>query len=212
MGRKRFGLKIAGVVGLVLVAALVASEVSRGYLKSAAAERFRNEQGFYTPAFRVGDPAPDFTLPDAAGRRHSLSSLVRQDTLLCFLCGCAYCRTMQIYLKEMLDSLGDRAPKVVSVTTAPPEAEAAWRRDTELEQVMLYETKASGKPVTNEYRGDPCPRLFRMDADRRVTWIGPSPAQVRNLDALGEAIARNLGYRIPSGVGGGARGGQPVDD
>jgi hypothetical protein len=197
MRRKRAGLRIAGLLGLVLVLALVVGELSRSYLKGAAEEQFRQRYGYYTPPFRRGDLAPDFTLPDSSGKQHSLSSLVHQDTMLCFLCGCARCRTMQTYLAEMLRSLGPRAPKVLSVTSAPPEAEAAWRRDTKLDQILLYETKESGKPVTELYRSDPCPRLFRLSADRRVTWIGPTPVRLASLDAMGEAVAHNLGYRIP---------------
>jgi hypothetical protein len=202
MRRKRAGLRIAGLVGLALVLVLVAGELTRSYLHDAAGERFRQLYGAYTPPFREGDPAPDFTLPDGSGRRRSLSSLVRQDTMLCFLCGCDHCRTMQIHLGEMLRSLGPRAPEVLSVTSASPEGEAAWRRDTKLDQILLYDSKASGKPVTGLYRGDPCPRLFRLGADRRVTWIGPSPARLARLDALGEAMARNLGYRFPPGRAG----------
>jgi peroxiredoxin len=197
MRRKRAGLRIAGVLGLALGLGLVGSELARGYLEGAATERFRDLHGYYTPPFRQGDVAPDFTLPDSSGKRRSLSSLVHQDTMLCFLCGCDRCRTMQMYLGEMLRSLGPRAPKVVSVSSAPPESEAAWRRDTKLDQIILYDSKESGKPVTELYRGHPCPRLFRLDADRRVTWIGPSPARLANLDLLGQAMARNLGYRIP---------------
>ena len=202
MRRKGAGLRTAGLVVGVLVLVVAAGEVARSYLQETAGERFRNTHGYYTPPFRQGDLAPDFTLPDSTGKRLSLSSLVREDTLLGFLCGCAHCRTMQTYLGEMLRSLGPRAPKVLSVTSAAPEAEEAWLRETKLDQILLYDSKESGKPVTELYRGDPCPRLFRLDADRRVTWIGPSPARVASFDAMGAAIARNLGYRIPQGGAG----------
>lgn len=197
MRRRGGGLRTAGVVGLVVLAALVVGELARGYLQDAAADRFRELHGAYTPPFRPGDPAPDFTLPDRSGKQHSLSSLVRRDTILCFLCGCDHCRTMQIHLGQMLRELGPSAPGVVSVTSAPPEGETAWRRDTKLEQVLLYDSKESGTPVIDQYRGHPCPRLFRLGPDRRVTWIAPSPAQLATMDLLGEAVARNLGYRIP---------------
>lgn len=196
MGGRRTPLRTAGLVAGAAVLLLAAGELARGYLKQVGNERFRQVHGFYTPPFRRGDPAPDFTLPDAAGRRHSLSRVVRQDTLLCFICGCDRCRRMQIYLGQMLRSLGSRAPKVVSVSKAPPESDAAWRRDTRLDQLVLYDSRKDNTPVIELYRGDPCPRLFRLDADRRVTWIGPSPAQV-SLDTLGEAMAKNLGYHLP---------------
>jgi peroxiredoxin len=198
MPRRRVNLKLIGLAAVALVGALVGSELLRGYTKGVADEQFRSNHGSYTTPFRVGDLAPDFTLPDSSGKQRSLASLVHQDTMLCILCGCDRCRTMQTRLGIMLRSLGARAPKVVSVTSADAAADAAWLRDTKLEQVLLHDSKEQGKPVTELYRGHPCPRLFRLAADRRVTWIGPSPAQLRTLDALGESVARNLGYTIPS--------------
>lgn len=198
MPRRRVSFKLVGLAALAVVAALVGSELLRGYAKGAADEQFRSTHGFYTPPFQVGDLAPDFTLPDGAGKSHSLASLVKQDTMLCFLCGCDKCRTMQMRLGIMLRSLGDKAPRVVSVTSADPEADAAWLRDTKLDQTLLHDSPAKGKPVTELYRGHPCPRLFRLASDRRVTWIGPSPASMTSLDALGEAVARNLGYKPSS--------------
>jgi peroxiredoxin len=192
-------VRILGVVGVLLIPAVVVGEAVHSWLADAAVPPARETRDAYTPGFGKGDLAPDFTLPDAAGRRHSLSSLVHGDTMLCMLCGCEKCQTMQIYLGQMLRSLGPRAPHVISVSAAPPEQEAAWRRDTKLDQVLLYDSKANGSPVIEQYRGHPCPRVYRLDADRRVTWIAPSPARLATLDLLGEAIAHNLGYRLPPG-------------
>lgn len=193
-GRKQ-GQRLA-LAAFLIIGALIVFDVGQRYLGAVRESRVRDVTGDWRPPFRVGDLAPDFQLPDAQGRQHSLRSELRGDTLLCMLCGCEQCRQMQTYLGVMIRSLGSRAPAVLSVTTAPPEAEAAWKRDTKLSQVMLYDSKEAGKPVIQQYRGDPCPRVYRLAADRRVTWIGPSPAVVGTMDEFGEALARNLGYRL----------------
>lgn len=197
--RRNQGRRLA-VAALLVLGALILFDVGRRYLTTVRDEEVRSVAGDWRPPFRVGDPAPDFELPDASGRRHSLQSELHGDTLLCMLCGCDRCRQMQTYLGVMLRSLGSRAPSVVSVTTAPADAEAAWKRDTKLPQVMLYDSKEAGKPVIQQYRADPCPRVYRVAPDRRVTWIGPSPAEVGTMDQFGAALARNLGYTLPSGT------------
>lgn len=180
------------LTSLIVLLALVGYDLTRKFFSDSSEARFRATQGENTPRFREGDLAPDFTLPDSKGADHSLASLVKGDTLLCFLCGCGHCRHTQTYLTRVLKQMGARAPRVVSVTTAPAQMEAAWRRDTGLEQTLLYESKANGSPITTMYRGHPCPRIFRLRADRHVAWIGPSPAEVNDMKDVGMAMAQNL--------------------
>ncbi|MGV3720904.1 MAG: peroxiredoxin family protein [Actinomycetota bacterium] len=180
------------VAGALMLALLLGLDLAMKHFADTADAQFRATHGDYAPRFQEGALAPDFTLPDNKGQMRSLASLVKGDTILCFLCGCSHCRHMQTYLTGLLKGMGDRAPAVVSVTTAPVEMEEAWRRDTGLAQTLLYEPKTDGSPVTAMYRGHPCPRVFRLDGDRRVTWIGPSPGEVNRMQDVGEAVARNL--------------------
>jgi hypothetical protein len=146
------------------------------------------------PAFRVGDLAPDFTLPDRSRKARSLSGLVRRDTLLCFTCGCSNCLELDTYLAAIVRRLGNRAPAVLNVTLTQPDREASWERDTGLRQTFLYVKRDN--PVFREYRGHPCPRIYRLRADRRVAWIGPSPLAVRSMQTLAGMLAVELG--LPS--------------
>lgn len=146
----------------------------------------------YVPAFQVGEPAPDFTLPDAAGQTHRLSELVHRDTVLCFACGCSKCLDVQTYLGLLVKRMGTRAPDVISVTTMPRDRDETWRRDTRLKQRLLYEQKEG--PVVAQYRGHPCPRIFRLRGDRTVAWIGTSPGDVEFLQVIGNEMAENLGF------------------
>jgi peroxiredoxin len=151
------------------------------------------------PGFKEGEKAPDFTLPDAAGKKRRLAELVKGDTLLTFSCGCSNCRDVQAYLGKLRAQMGGKFPAVVTVATSPPEAEKSWIRDTELPQTMLFDNVQT-KDVGNLYKGHPCPRVFRLDADRTVTWIGPSPRELpspMNMEPMGYLVANQLGFEAP---------------
>lgn len=170
----------------VLLAAAVAGVVAHAQSPSNAVQR-----PFPDPSFRTGDLAPDFSLPDRSGKARRLSELARGDTLLLFTCGCANCLALETYLARLIRQLGNRAPRVVDVTLTSPEQEAARRRDTGLRETPLYIRREN--PVFQEYRGHPCPRVYRLNPDRRVAWIGPSPRAVRSMRAIAEALAVELG-------------------
>ncbi len=181
------------------VLSVIGGELVRATIQEAARERLR---GAVTgteapnlasdPAFRVGDVAPDFTLPDRTGRRQRLSAMVRSNTILCFICGCASCEDLQTYLGLLLKKMGAKAPRVVSVSTMPRDSEASWLRRTRLSQSLLYEAKDG--PVMTQYRGHPCPRIYRVDKSRRVTWIGPSLREVPSMRTMGLSMAGGLGF------------------
>lgn len=144
------------------------------------------------PPFKVGDPAPDFELPDRTGKRHRLSSMVRRDTLVCFTCGCANCLDLQTYLAMLLKRMGKKAPDVITVTTMPREREETYIRDTGLKAPYLYEPKKG--PVMALYRGHPCPRVYHLRGDRTVAWIGSSPEESQFLQLVGNELAEHLGF------------------
>jgi hypothetical protein len=193
---------LLGGLGVLLL--LVGSELGRRFLIAPPARpqpvpvSAAAPSGRFNPAFKVGELAPDFTLPDASGTKRRLSELVHRDTLLCFACGCAQCLDIQTYLGILKQRLGPKGPDVISVTTMPVEREQTWVRDTSLKQTFLYETKNG--PIMALYKGHPCPRLYRLKADRTVSWIGSSPLDEPELERLGHEMAANLGFP-PEGGG-----------
>jgi peroxiredoxin len=181
------------LLGILLV---IAVDVGRTYLfPPGQAQALAEARRSLEPEFKVGDPAPDFTLKDVSGKSHTLSKSVKGDTMLFFACGCANCRAMQTYLGRLQRQVGDRFPEVVSVTTMVPEAEVAYRRDTKLDQTILYEERNG--PIMEQYKGHPCPRMFRVDGSRKVTWIGRSPAEERQIPVLAYEMAETLGFQSP---------------
>ncbi len=149
------------------------------------------------PDFKVGDPAPDFALPDSKKKMRKLSELVDKKTLLFFACGCSNCRQIQSLLADMRRNKPGSVPPVITITSAPPEAEEAWLRDTKLEQTMLYHRAGVSPDPMTIYRGKPCPRLYIVNADRTVKFIGMSPSQMAGMYPIGAQIAKELGTQMP---------------
>jgi len=152
------------------------------------------------PAFKVGDPAPDFVLPDERGHPRRLTELVKGDTILTFSCGCNHCREFQSYLAQLYKTLGSKVPAVISINTTHPDAHEAWLRETKLKQTFLYGKHSA--PELLPYRGAPCPRAFRLDGEAKVRYIGPSPAQpATNYVSVAYDMAEELDFKIPGRPG-----------
>jgi hypothetical protein len=177
---------------MAVVGLLVVVDLGRRLIADATVPVAPRPSHQFDPSFRVGDPAPDFTLPDHNGTPHKLSELVRRDTLLCFACGCANCIDLQSFTAIMLQRLGKKAPDVITVTTMPTDREETYFRDTRLKQRLLYERKEG--PIMKLYQGHPCPRVYRLAADRTVTWIGSSPGESQQLRRVGLQLSAELGF------------------
>ena len=181
--------------GLVTVTAV---DLGRRYFAPPASEATAATQKpeklrEYVPEFEVGDPAPDFTLADSKGKKHTLSQLVKKDTLLCFLCGCGNCRQIQAYMGTMLRRMKERAPQVIGVTTQNVEYEEAYLEQTKLPQTLLYMDKPAAE--IKAYKGHPCPRVFRLKPDRTVEWIGPSIREL-GMETGTEEMTQQVGLQL----------------
>jgi peroxiredoxin len=143
----------------------------------------------------VGETAPEFTLPDNRGNQVSLSKLVKGDTILGFYCGCNNCRSIVTYLGELKKKMSARKVDFIGVVTFKPDYEKAWIRDTGLHEKLLYDSKATA--VMDIYEGHPCPRVYRIDANRKIEWVSPSPRDLPLMPEFGRLIASDLGFSSP---------------
>lgn len=180
---------------LTLVIAVIGIEATR---KALAGDKVAADPGAPPEKIKVGEVAPDFTLPDHTGKDKSFSELVAAPTMLTFSCGCSSCRTMETYLGKLQKAKKD-LPPVVTVTSADPVAHKAWVRDTELKGEMLYD--GSGTPVMEMYEGHPCPRIYLLDGQRKVTWKSKSlseyPMPELGMEEMSRDITRLLGFSTP---------------
>lgn len=127
------------------------------------------------PAARVGQPAPDFTLPDSTGREHSLSSLRGKLVVLEWTNpGCPF---VQRHTRE--HSM-DRARQAVdaqrlvwlgvdSSNFVTPASLETWRRDNHLPNAILLDP--SGR-VGHLYGARATPHMFVIDARGILRYAG----------------------------------------
>jgi peroxiredoxin len=125
---------------------------------------------------RVGQEAPDFTLPGMDGRQRRLYDFIGTRTVLTFLCGCARCQGMVHTLNEMEEYRDDKPPyQHLAVARMDPEALPRWIEDTGYEGFVFVEVKDG--PVMTRYQGEPCPRIFVLDPDFAIVHVTPSPEE-----------------------------------
>lgn len=195
--KKRWSANTWVVVVLFTLIGLISIDIGRHLMMGDQPEPEEPKRSTSTtPTFKVGDKAPDFTLPTKKGERMSLSQLVKGDTMLWFTCGCSNCREMQTYTAGLVKRLGSKAPKVINVTTMVPDREETWYRDTQLKQTVLYEGGGDSSKLGETYHGHPCPRVFRLKPDRTVALIGMSPATTPDMNVIATEIAHNLGFQF----------------
>lgn len=204
--RKRWNANTWVVVILFTLIGLIAFDIGRQMLQAAAEKAEPPAPTSMAPDFKVGDKAPDFTLPDAKKQPVTLSKLVKGDTLLWFTCGCNNCMEVQEYMGQLSKKLGPKAPAIVNVTTMLPDREETWLRDTKLKQTIVYEPSGQG-PVGTQYKGHPCPRYYRIKPDQTVAVIGESPHTITDMKLMARNLASDLGFAPP---GSNAAGGRPV--
>lgn len=196
--RKRWNANTWVVVILFTLIGLIGIDIGRQMLQASAEKAAPNAPPVsMKPDFKVGDPAPDFTLPNAKQQQVTFSKLVKGDTLLWFTCGCSNCLEVQEYMGKLSKQLGAKAPDIINVTTMLPDREETWLRDTKLKQTIVYEPNSQG-PVGVQYKGHPCPRYYRIKGDRTVATIGDSPREVKEMTVFAANLAKDLGF-APAG-------------
>lgn len=154
---------------------------------------------------RVGDPAPDFALPDDEGNVLRLSDLCREHVVLLLFYPADFGMICSIQMGELRDMHGEFLAAGVTVLplgTNSIRSHAAWKESMRLPFPLLADEDAR---VTREWhmacddddllRNRACRGAFIIDRDMvvRYRWIPPTPHQGPDVPALlreASAIAR----------------------
>jgi len=152
----------------------------------------------------LGTPAPDFRLPDTAGRVVSLADFAGRPALLViFLCNhCPYVIHLRAGLARLARDYAARGVAIVGINANDPERYPADSPDR-----MAAEVKVAGyvfpylfdatQEVAKSYRAACTPDFFLFDADRRLVYRGQfddsrpgngKPVTGRDLQAALEAV------------------------
>lgn len=114
------------------------------------------------PAVRIGEPAPEFTLPDLDGKNVSLAEYHGRRTMLLFWNpGCGFCQQMLQDLRTWEVQRSAGAPEVVVISTGA----AQENRVMGLRSPMLLDSSMS---VGQRYGAMGTPMAVLVDAEGRV--------------------------------------------
>lgn len=169
--RRREWLWLLGAALAVLIATL-----PRWAQRFSA--RVFERQGVVERAPKIGEPAPDFALRDAEGRRWQLAQLRQRRVLLLFFCGCAPCWKMATALAQEAPSWQRVITLVVS--HLDPAHVEAFRHNTGLRAHYLADPFGD---VGAAYGSESCPRCWVIDEQGRVRYANRS-----SLDAGPEVV------------------------
>lgn len=110
-----------------------------------------SESGIYDRALKVGDRAPDFTLPDASGKEVKLSQLLQEGpVVLTWYRGgwCPYCNLALAALQETLPELREAGARLVAISPETPDHTADTTKANALGFTVLSDV---GNQVAREY-------------------------------------------------------------
>lgn len=136
-------------------------------------------------ALSAGDPAPDFTLPDAAGKPFTLSSLRGQFVYVDFWASwCGPCRQSFPWMNQLSLRTRNAALKIVAVNVDESRDDAAaFLRQLPASFAVVYDP--AGK-VAASYQLPGMPTSFLIGPEGRVRWthIGFRPDDGQDMQAM----------------------------
>jgi peroxiredoxin len=156
-----------------------------------------NEPDQGTPAnaeprpLEAGKMAPEFALPDAAGRTHTLSELrVTGAVVVVFYQG-SWCGTCREQLKRFQDKSGDfekMTARLVAISADPPDKSKRLAETLAITYPLLSDTElraAGGFGVTQSVGGLSLAAVFVIDREGTVRWsqVGETVPIDQALDA-----------------------------
>ncbi|MCU0787809.1 MAG: redoxin domain-containing protein [Verrucomicrobia bacterium] len=170
---------------------------------------------------RIGDPAPDFSLPGVDGRTYALSDFESARVLMVIFLSnhCPYSHAVEGRLEQLIADTKAEGVAVVAISPNHPEAvrldELGYSNyNDSFEEMKLY-AEARGFTFPYLYDGETqttakaygclaTPHVFIFDGDRRLHYKGrfddsrfPDPATVQTADARLAVEALLAGRSVP---------------
>ena len=127
----------------------------------------------------LGTEAPDFRLPDPAGRMHALADFAdAQALLVAFICNhCPYVKHIKPAFSDFAREYGARGLAVVAISsndisTHPADAPEKMQEDAETFGYTFPYLFDESQAVAKTYRAACTPDFFLFDAERRLVYRG----------------------------------------
>ncbi len=153
----------------------------------------------------IGAPAPSFTLPDTAGREHSLADGV--PAVLVFTCNhCPYALAWHERIVAAARDYADRGVRFLAINPNdgdryPADSFEAMKERVEREQWRLPYLHDASQQVARDYGARTTPDLFVVDQEGRIAYRGSADSDhndpSQNAAWLRTALDAVLGGRTP---------------
>lgn len=197
---------LAGILGCIfLEGALRVPRILDEARREAAVRQRQERARRWKSAVPVGTPAPDFTLPDGAGRMRSLSEFRGKPTYLAFYTLSHRCRVLAREVQKIRRHIGPSRVFMVAVVAFGPAEAEAFRRETGDRSVFLFARRDSA--VWARYGVDAGPSAWVLDRSGRVLYAmppietdgNPEPELAQIYEALRSVFPRRPAVEVTSG-------------
>src|SRR5215207_8133460 len=125
-------------------------------------------------ALAIGAAAPDFTLPDADGRAHSLASLKgKSGTLILFIATqCPYSNAYNARMQKLADDYRARGVNVVGINSNSTEPAAEVKQHAAANGLNFTILKDPGNQIADRYDAQATPEAYLLDASGKLVYHG----------------------------------------
>ena len=125
-------------------------------------------------ALAVGAAAPDFTLPDADGRAHSLASLKgKSGTVVIFIATqCPYSNAYNERMAKLAADYRDKGVNVVGINSNSTEPAAEIKQHAADKGLTFTILKDAGNQVADRYDAQVTPEAYLLDASGKLVYHG----------------------------------------
>ena len=146
---------------------------------------------------KIGDPAPDFSLPGVDQQRHTLESF-SQKSLLVVVFSCNHCPYVQAYEDRLIAIQRDYAERGVQLVAINSNDDVNYPEDSFDKMVTRARTKGFNFPylrdasqeVAHAYGATHTPQLFVFDRDRHLRYTGKIDDNWQQPDAVSRRYLR----------------------
>jgi peroxiredoxin len=125
-------------------------------------------------ALVIGAAPPDFTLPDADGRAHSLASLKgKSGTLILFIATrCPVSNAYNARMQKLADDYRERGVNVVGINSNSTEPVAEVKQHAAANGLNFTILKDSGNQIADLYDAQVTPEAYLLDASGELVYHG----------------------------------------
>jgi peroxiredoxin len=125
-------------------------------------------------ALAIGAAAPDFTLPDADGRAHSLASLKgKSGTLILFIATqCPVSNAYNARMQKLADDYRARGVNVVGINSNSSEPAAEVKQHAAANGLNFTILKDPGNQIADRYDAQVTPEAYLLDASGKLVYHG----------------------------------------